>query len=116
MICERLLYLCRADLSPVHNFRMDQNRPPFTHYFNCFFDDPRRRPYHRKRQGEDIEKCPFSTKITLSIFFVYTEDGETLEDSSLARDSAGVQSHNSSEIEILGTALCSDETRVIERK
>ncbi|XP_046458132.1 protein tyrosine phosphatase domain-containing protein 1-like isoform X2 [Daphnia pulex] len=45
VICERLLFLCRADPSPTLNFWLDESRPPFTRSFFCFLDDPKQLTY-----------------------------------------------------------------------
>nr|CAH0105181.1 unnamed protein product [Daphnia galeata] len=45
VICERLLFLCRADPSPTLNFWLDESRPPFIRSFFCFLDDPKQLTY-----------------------------------------------------------------------
>ncbi|KAI9558132.1 hypothetical protein GHT06_014885 [Daphnia sinensis] len=45
VICERLLFLCRADPSPTLNYWLDESRPPFTRSFFCFVDNPKQLTY-----------------------------------------------------------------------
>ena len=86
MICERLLFLCRADPSPTLNYWLDESRPPFIRSFFCFLDDPKQLTY--QVCGHERKNQEFYTYVRNCYAFIihFRKGWETMDDLRLTDD------------------------------